>query len=138
MNDRRFPTPVEIVEGQARRAVGSAWEALEWLEQHKAIGASRNYRAAVRTCLDTLDGWAPPAKARRRFLAAVRELSQLVGERGRAERRVNLGAPGQAKNSRLSASALLGGPLPYGERRSRRPAPSSSPQRGEGGRKAAG
>jgi hypothetical protein len=53
------------------------------------MGAGRSYRAAVRTCRDTLDGWAPPAKARRRFLAAVRELSQSVGDKRRAQGRVD-------------------------------------------------
>jgi hypothetical protein len=80
MNDKRFSTPVSVRRGAAhRRAIASAWEAFEWLQQHRPVTPSRSYRAALRACRDALDGWRSANQARRAFVAALREVGRLSG-----------------------------------------------------------
>ena len=74
MNDRPFPAPVEIIlNPEHKRIVGSVWESMEILAQHRPDTPGPRYRAALRICRDALDGWLPAVRARRAFIAAARE-----------------------------------------------------------------
>lgn len=77
MNDKRFPTPVEVGDPANPRRIATAWEAIEWLSQLKIPSPGpRRYRSALRSCRDTLDGWVPPQRAWREVKALARELGQ--------------------------------------------------------------
>ncbi|RJT23478.1 DUF982 domain-containing protein [Mesorhizobium waimense] len=74
MRDVRFPEPVRLCQKSTReRIVASSWEALECLhDQWPEWARGRSYRAACRTCRDSLDGWRAPQQARKAFLKAAR------------------------------------------------------------------
>ena len=73
MNDKMFPHPIRLkFTAERERVVRSAWEGLECLGDWPA-GQGRQYRAALRSCRDALDGWAPPAKAMQAMIDAARE-----------------------------------------------------------------
>ncbi|WP_202353064.1 DUF982 domain-containing protein [Mesorhizobium sp. 113-1-2] len=70
----RFSEPVRLrVRPSRERVVASSWEALECLhDQWPEWARGPSYRAACRTCRDSLDGWRAPQQARRAFLKAAR------------------------------------------------------------------
>ncbi|CAN7630804.1 DUF982 domain-containing protein [Mesorhizobium caraganae] len=74
MRDIRFPEPVRLrVRPSRERVVASSWEALECLyDQWPEWARGPSYRAACRTCRDSLDEWRAPQQARRAFLQAAR------------------------------------------------------------------
>ncbi len=76
MNDKRFPAPVEVGDPANPLKIATAWEAIEWLSQLKTTSPGPRYRAALRSCRDTLDGWVPPQRAWTEVKALARELDQ--------------------------------------------------------------
>lgn len=73
LNDKMFPRPIRLKFAPEReRVVRSAWEGLECLGDWPA-GQGRQYRAALRSCRDALDGWTPAEKAMRAMIDAARE-----------------------------------------------------------------
>jgi hypothetical protein len=77
LNDKMFPRPIRLKFAPEReRVVRSAWEGLECLGEWPG-GRSRRYRAALRSCRDALDGWAPAEKAMRAMIDAAREAKLL-------------------------------------------------------------
>jgi hypothetical protein len=80
LNDKIFPRPVRLKFAQGReRVICSAWEGLECLGDWPS-GGDRQYRAAVRSCRDALDGWAPPEKAMKAMIDAAREAHLLASK----------------------------------------------------------
>jgi hypothetical protein len=78
MDDKRFPSPLELRLTEARtRRVATVWEALECLQTQWQITTRPAYRAAMRVCRDALDGLRPVSEARRAFHAAAREAGLL-------------------------------------------------------------
>jgi uncharacterized protein DUF982 len=77
VNDKMFPRPVRLKFTREReRVVRSAWEGLECLGDWPA-GQGQLYRAALRSCRDALDGWAPAEKAMQAMIEAAREAKLL-------------------------------------------------------------
>jgi Protein of unknown function (DUF982) len=84
MDDKRFPSPLELRLTEARtRRVATVWEAIECLQSQWPITTRPAYRVAMRICRDALDGLRPVSEARRAFRAAAREAG-LLGAKGRA------------------------------------------------------
>jgi hypothetical protein len=79
MSDKRFPSPVRIVQQQSREVVvASAWDALEFLRGWPAARAGRAYRIAFQHCMDATDGILSARKAQASFMAAAREAGILA------------------------------------------------------------
>ncbi|RJT27881.1 DUF982 domain-containing protein [Mesorhizobium waimense] len=95
MRDIRFPEPVRLrVKPASERIVASSWEAIECLhDQWPEWARGPSYRAACRTCRDSLDGWRAPQQARRVFLKAARCASWSRPPTTASPRRLNMFAP---------------------------------------------
>lgn len=78
MNDKSFSEPIRLsMAPQRERTIRTAWEGIECLSDWPGT-KGRSYRSALRACRDALDGWTPPAKARRALAQAAREAHMLV------------------------------------------------------------
>jgi hypothetical protein len=87
MDDKRFPSPLELRLSEARtRRVATVWEAIECLQSQWQITTLPAYRAAMRACRDALDGLRPVSEARRAFRTAAREAG-LLGAKARSPAR---------------------------------------------------
>ncbi|WP_011580191.1 MULTISPECIES: DUF982 domain-containing protein [Chelativorans] len=80
MNDKAFPTPVELRLEHNIRKVSTVFEALECLLGPWPITTCREYRSAVRACRDCLDGLRSPVAAYRAFKAASRVAEALLAK----------------------------------------------------------
>lgn len=78
LNDKSFSEPIRLsMAPQRERTIRTAWEGIECLSDWPGT-KGRSYRSALRACRDALDGWTPPAKARRALAQAAREAHMLV------------------------------------------------------------
>ncbi|MEI2299599.1 DUF982 domain-containing protein [Ensifer sp. MJa1] len=78
MSEKLFPTPIPLrLSAKRQTVVRTVFEAVELLRQWPAR-RGREYRAALRRCLDALDGLTSVDRASRCFAAAAREAGLLL------------------------------------------------------------
>lgn len=78
MSETFFPTPVPVrLSAKRQTVIRTVFEAVELLRQWPGR-RGRKYRAALRRCLDALDGLTSAEKANSCFAAAARESGLLL------------------------------------------------------------
>ena len=78
MSEKLFPTPIPLkLSARRQTVVRTVFEAVELLRQWPGR-RGREYRAALRRCVDALDGLTSTDRASRCFAAAARESGLLL------------------------------------------------------------
>jgi hypothetical protein len=77
VNNTHFSTPVRVRTIRHSLIISSVWEAIEFLKGWPAA-RGKEYRTALRHCLDALDGLRSPKMAHLSFLRAAETAGLLV------------------------------------------------------------
>ncbi len=78
MADRPFRNPLLAKLDDTRHyPVGSAWEALEFLQRYWHGPHNKSYKIAFRLCRDSMDGWVSAERARQGFKDALQSANLL-------------------------------------------------------------
>jgi len=77
VSDKHFSTPVRVRAIQNSLIISSVWDAIEFLKGWPAA-RGKEYRTALRHCLDALDGLRSPKMAHLSFMRAAETAGLLV------------------------------------------------------------
>lgn len=100
MADRPFRNPLLAkIDNSSHYTVGSAWEALEFLQLYWRGPHDRSFKIAVHLCRDAIDGWVPAERARDAVKQALQSAGLLISKSKQATPKRSCTPCGIGKNA---------------------------------------